>query len=69
MSCHWNPTKKEIEEWLDKKIHEFATLENRTPQVFEKKWLERYVYTEIHRIFFASFPSELYEWIARFADN
>ena len=67
--CHWNPTKKEIEEWLDKKIHEFATQENRTPQVSEKKWLERYVYMEIHKIFFASFPSELYEWIAKLADN
>ena len=68
MSCHWNPTKKEIEEWLDKKIHEFATQENRTLQVSEKRWLDRYVYTEIHEIFFGSFPSELYEWIVRLAD-
>ena len=27
------------------------------------------MYTEIHEIFFASFPSELYEWIARLVDN
>ena len=61
MSCHCNQTKKEIEEWLDKKIHEFATQENITPQVSKEKWLERYVYTEIHEIFFASLPSKSYE--------
>ena len=27
------------------------------------------MYTEIHEILFASFPSELYEWIARLADS
>lgn len=69
MSCHWNPTKKEIEKWLDKKIHEFEKQENRTLQVSDEKWLERYVYTEIHKIFFESFPSELYEWIMRLANS
>lgn len=69
MSCHWNPSKKEIEEWLEKNIHMFMTQENITPQVSKEKWLERYVYTEIHEIFFASFPSEMYEWIANLADS
>lgn len=27
------------------------------------------MYTEIHKIFFASFPFELYEWIMRLADS
>ena len=27
------------------------------------------MYMEIHRIFFACFPSKLYEWIAKLADN
>lgn len=61
--------KEEIEEWLDKKLHEFMAQENRTPQISEKKWLDRYVYIEIHEILFVSFPSELYEWIVRLADN
>jgi len=51
------------------KIHEFATQENRTLQVSEKRWLDRYVYAKIHEIFFASFLSELYEWITRLADS
>lgn len=59
----------EIEEWLDKKIHEFMTQENRTQQVYEKRWLDLYMYVEIQEIFFASFPFELYEWIARLANS
>ena len=31
--------------------------------------LERYLYTEIHEIFFASFLIELYEWITKLADS
>lgn len=43
--------------------------ENRNPQIAEERWLDRYIYTEIHEIFFASFSTELYEWIARLADS
>jgi len=68
MSCHWNPTKKEIEEWLDKKIHEFMAEENRNPRVSKEHSLDHYLYTEIHEIFCASFPSELYEWIVKLVD-
>lgn len=46
---------------MDKKIHEFAAQENRNPQVSKEQWLEHYLYIEIHEIFFASFPSELYD--------
>ena len=66
MSCHWNPTKNEIEEWLDRKIHKFTVQENRNPWVSKEEWLERYLYMKIHKIFFASFPSELCE---KLADN
>ena len=69
MSCHWNATKKEIERWLDRKIHEFAMQENRNPRVSKEEWLDFYLYMEIHEIFFASFPSELYEWIAKLANS
>ena len=62
MSCQWNPTKKEIEEWMDRKIHEFAVQENSYPRVSKEQWLECYLYMEIHEIFFASLPSKLYEW-------
>ena len=32
-------------------------------------WLDRYIYREIHEILFATFSSELYDWIARLVDN
>ena len=69
MSCHWNPTKKKIEELLDRKIHEFTAQENTNPRVSKEQWLERYLYMEIHEILFTSFPSELYEWIMKLADS
>jgi len=68
-SEHWNPTKKEIEDWLDQKLHEFVTQEDRTPQITKKRFLDCYVYTEIHKIFFVTFSLELYDWIARLADS
>ena len=69
MLHHWNPTKKEIEDWLDRKIHEFAVQENMNPRLMKEQWLDRYMYTEIHEIFFCSFPVELYEWIAKLGDG
>ena len=31
--------------------------------------MDKYLYTEIHEIFFFSFRIELYEWITKLADN
>jgi len=52
MSYHWNPTKKEIKGWLDRRIHEFTVQEKRNPQLLKEEWLDNYLYTEIHEIFF-----------------
>ena len=35
----------------------------------KEQWLDRYLYIEIHKIFFCSFLIELYEWIAKLADS
>jgi len=35
------------------------------PLLSKEQWLEHYLYTEIHGILFASFPSEFYEWIKK----
>ena len=53
--------KKKLEEWLDQKLHKFVVQENRNPRISEERRLDRYIYTEIHEIFFASFSSELYD--------
>ena len=52
MSHHWNPTKKEIDKWLDRNIHEFTAQENKNPRLKKEQCLDRYLYTEIHEIFF-----------------
>jgi len=38
-------------------------------RVSKEQWLEHYLYIEIHKRFFTSFPFELYEWIAKLIDN
>jgi len=32
-------------------------------------WLNRYLYTKIHEIFFYTFPIKLYEWLAKLTDS
>jgi len=66
---HWNPTKREIQEWWDLKLHKFTVQENRKSWISEEDWVECYIYIDIHKVFFATFPVELYEWIARLADS
>ena len=69
MSQHWNSTKKEIENWLYHKIHKFTSQENRNPCLEKEDWLNRYLYTEVHEIFFSTFPIELYEWLTKLAKS
>jgi len=69
MLYHWNPTKKGIEDWLDRKIQKFAVQENRNLILSNEEWLDCYLYTYIHEIFFTSFPTELYEWITKLANS
>ena len=54
---------------MDKKIHEFMAQENKNPRLSKEEWLDCYLYTEIHEIFFASFPTNLYEWITKLANS
>lgn len=30
-------------------------------------WLQKYIYTDVHEIFFTNFPLELHSWLARLA--
>ena len=69
MSYHWNTNKKEIEDWLYRKIHEFAAQENKNMWLTKEQWLDRYLYIKIHMIFFYSFPVKLYEWIVKLVDD
>jgi len=46
-----------------------VTQENKNLRLLKEELLDCYLYTKIHEIFFASFPTELYEWIAKLADS
>ena len=60
----WNFPKKEIEDWLESKTLTFVQLNNARIQLIRKNWLDRYIYSDIHDIFFAGFPIVLHEWLS-----
>jgi hypothetical protein len=65
----WNPTKAEIESWLKTKELEFAQKDNRNPKLTPRKYLDKYVFTDLHEVFFCDFPHILQEWIKILKDN
>ena len=56
----WHPSKEEIENWIEVKEKEFAKKENKNPRIYVEDWLQRYIFTDLHEISFATFPSKLH---------
>jgi hypothetical protein len=69
MFIPWRPTKEEIERWLKAKELKFERQDNRNPRVTPHKYLEKYVFTDLHEVFFCDFLHILQEWILRLKDN
>ena len=65
----WFPTKKEIEKWINRKLHTFAEKENRNMCLSKEEWLNRYMITNKIEIFFFSFPCEFHKWLSRLVDS
>jgi hypothetical protein len=65
----WNPTKEEIGSWLRTKEMESAQKYNINPIITPCKYLEKYMFTNLHEVFFCDFPYLLQEWILRLKDN
>ena len=63
----WHPELSEIDAWFEAKTKEFAEKENRNPNCNTEEWLQKYIYTDVHEIFFATFPLELHSWLAKLA--
>ena len=61
--CFWHPLEKEIQKWVESKEKEFAERENINPWLSVEDWLQRYICTDLHESFFATFPSELHAWL------
>ena len=65
----WHPSKEEIENQVEAKEKEFAEKENKNPKLSLEDWLQRYLFTDLHEIFFATFPYELQAWLLRVVDS
>ena len=63
----WHPELSEIKYWFETKVKEFAEAESRNPNRDSEPCLQKYIYTDIHEVFFTTFPSELHSWIERLA--
>ena len=61
----WHSMKKEIEDWLDSKMLEFVQEESIGTWLSTKNWIDEYIYSDIHKIFFTEFPILLHEWLSR----
>ena len=48
---------------------EFAEKENRNPRLSIEAWLDKYIFTDEHEIFFASLSGELHEWLSKLAET
>jgi hypothetical protein len=65
----WFPSKTEIQKWIEDQEKDFAEAQNKNPNLSTEDWLERYIFTDIHEIFFGGIHQELYEWLARLVDT
>jgi hypothetical protein len=65
----WNLTQVEIERCLKTKEMEFAQKDNINPKLTPRKYLDKYVFSDLHEVFFCDFPHVLQEWILRLKDN
>jgi hypothetical protein len=65
----WRPNKEEITEWIERKQREFSREQNRNPRLNDEQWLQRYVFTDLHEIFFGEFLIILTEWLERIVEN
>ena len=62
---YWKLERKEIEDWFEKKIQEFAVKENHSEKLTVERWKNRYILMERYEIFFVTFSIELQEWLDR----
>jgi hypothetical protein len=65
----WFPSKKDIQKWIEDQEKDFIEVQNKNPNLSTKDWLEIYIFTDIHKIFFGGIHQELYEWLATLADT
>ena len=65
----WHTSKKDVEVWIESKKKEFIEKENINPNLSAEDWLQRYIFSDLHKVFFTTFPTELHAWLSRLAEN
>jgi hypothetical protein len=65
----WNPTKEEIERWLRKNEIEFVHKENINPKLTPCKYLDKYMFSDLHEVFFYDFSHLLQDWLFRLKNS
>ena len=63
----WHPTKKDIEDWVESKTLASAQEESVGSWLSTEKWVDEYIYSDIHEVFFVEFPVIIHEWFSRLA--
>jgi hypothetical protein len=48
----WFPSKTDIQKWIEDQKKDFIEAQNKNPKLSTEYWLQRYIFTDIHEIFF-----------------
>jgi hypothetical protein len=65
----WFPLNTKTQKWIEDQEKDFAEAQNKNSNLSSEDWLEKYIFTDIHEIFFGGIHQELYEWLARLTDT
>ena len=65
----WRPSVKEISDWVEYTYLKFAEQENKDPRRSSDDFLQRYIFSYIYEIFFASIHIELHQWLSRLTER
>jgi hypothetical protein len=65
----WFPSKTEFQKWIEDQEKDFTEAQNKNPNLSTEDLLEKYIFTNIHEIFFGGIHRELYKWLTRLADT
>jgi hypothetical protein len=65
----WFTSKTKTQKWIEDQEKDFFEAHKKNPNIISEDWMEKYIFTGIHKIFFGGIHQELYEWLARLADT
>jgi hypothetical protein len=61
----WFPSKTKIHKCIEEQEKDFTEAQNKNPNLIIEDWLGRYIFIDIHDIFFGGIHKELYEWLTK----